>query len=524
MKQHISFAQLVGTTIKNYHLEQLEQEEQHVALFLVRYARAGAAGTCGRCGRPQGISGSESQPACTCPDSTGKIYRLRLFTLPEEITAQERLVLLGQVQEEVSRIAALQHPVIQPILEYGHEQGRMYLVTPFIPLRYALANILSTQGPLDVVQTGHNLELLASGLKYAHKRAINHGNLTASAVFLRPSSEGGKRLPYGSPTLQLTDIGIAHLQTLFKYGYGIGVGTGPALYQARQALGRPIRSMTDIAALGALLYQMLTAHDVFADGLQEPGKQPEIAPLCTWRSDLPAQLDTVINTALARDPTVGYQSLNALVDAYYQVAMPGVAPTHNSSQVIERRSVSHETLGARQSQGVSRSDAPAHVPTRQPLTRRKVTVAVAATGAGIVVAGGGWLFLRAQQGTSLASMGKQTAIAAATSPQQPTNNGTVIAHTTDLPVNQASTFTNPSSATPGILIHLSDNSFVAFDSTCTHEECQVSYSTTSKQIECPCHGAIFDPANKAAVVAGPASRPLAPIDIHINADGTITVG
>src|SRR5579864_7728311 len=112
MNQHISFAKLVGTTIKHYYLEQLEQQEQHMALFLVRRVKKGDKETCKVCGRPQGIVHSGSLPACTCPDSAEQIDQLRLFTLSEEITAQERLILLGQVQEEVSRIAALHHPVI----------------------------------------------------------------------------------------------------------------------------------------------------------------------------------------------------------------------------------------------------------------------------------------------------------------------------------------------------------------------------------------------------------------------------
>jgi eukaryotic-like serine/threonine-protein kinase len=569
VKQHISFAQLVGTTIKHYRLEQLVRQEPHVALFLARCSKAEDRGTCSRCGL--------SLSACACPDSTEQIYQLRLFTLSAEITAQERLILLGQVQEKVSRIAALHHPVIQPILEYGHERGMMYLITPFIPAHYALAHILSTQGPLDIVQTGHNLERLASGLEYAHKHAIAHGNLTASAVFLGPSFEDGRReadgghprsysprsLPSNPPTLQLADIGIAHLQTLFMRDHGVGAGLVPAFYQAEQALGRPTRSMTDIAALGALLYQMLTAHDVFANGLQASGKQADIPPLHTWRSDLPAQLDAVISTALARNPTAGYQSLNALVDAYYQAAMPGVAPTHISSQVVEPRSVSHKTLvsvpssesrkdidsrrlstgkgntpnpnessgnalGEKRSRGINRSG----VLTQQPLTRRKVTAA-AATGAAIVAVAGGWLFLQPQQKsqvvqesktvTNPAPTGEQTVVPNATSPQQPTNNGMVIAHATDLPVNHASTFTIPNTTKPGLLIHLSGDSFVAFESTCTHQGCTVSYSTASKQIECPCHGAVFDPTRDAAVVVGPAPRPLPPINIHVSVDGTITV-
>ncbi len=112
-----------------------------------------------------------------------------------------------------------------------------------------------------------------------------------------------------------------------------------------------------------------------------------------------------------------------------------------------------------------------------------------------------------------------TAIPAAT-PQTPG----VIAQVSQVPANSAADFTLPSNGDPGVLVHLDNGKFVAYDAACTHAGCPVSYDPGSKLLLCPCHGAAFDPAKDAAVVQGPAQTPLTSVPIHVdNASGTISL-
>jgi thiosulfate dehydrogenase [quinone] large subunit len=86
------------------------------------------------------------------------------------------------------------------------------------------------------------------------------------------------------------------------------------------------------------------------------------------------------------------------------------------------------------------------------------------------------------------------------------------------------TFTDPNSGDPAVAISLAGGSIVAFNSVCTHAGCPVSYDPGQRLLVCPCHGAEFDPAHGAAVVAGPAPSPLARIKVQVGSDGGIYAG
>jgi serine/threonine protein kinase/Rieske Fe-S protein len=105
----------------------------------------------------------------------------------------------------------------------------------------------------------------------------------------------------------------------------------------------------------------------------------------------------------------------------------------------------------------------------------------------------------------------------------PSPPGTVIGNT-DQPLNSAVNFSNPVDEEASLLIHLPSNSFVAYESACTHEGVPVQYDPGTQTLICPAHFSIFDPANGGKVIQGPAARPLPAVTIHVNADGTIITG
>ncbi|MGH7762799.1 MAG: TQO small subunit DoxD [Candidatus Dormibacteraceae bacterium] len=99
--------------------------------------------------------------------------------------------------------------------------------------------------------------------------------------------------------------------------------------------------------------------------------------------------------------------------------------------------------------------------------------------------------------------------------------GTRIGALSDLQAQGFLNFQDPATGDPGVAVALSGGEVVAFDAVCTHAGCQVAYDSHQKVLTCPCHGALFDPAHGAAVIAGPAPTPLASIAVQVGTDGGV---
>jgi thiosulfate dehydrogenase (quinone) large subunit len=103
----------------------------------------------------------------------------------------------------------------------------------------------------------------------------------------------------------------------------------------------------------------------------------------------------------------------------------------------------------------------------------------------------------------------------------PTPTGKKVGTLAQLQSRGSFTFQDPASGDPAVAVELPGGSIVAFDAVCTHAGCPVSYDSGQRLLVCPCHGAAFDPAHGAAVVAGPAPIPLPSIKVQVGSDGGI---
>ncbi len=526
MVERSAFDRLIGATLGNYFLEQLVEQSESGCVFV---ARTNASGT---------------------------LFRLRILVVPSNLTPEDRIVYLGRVQQEANQVASLQHTHILPLVDYATHSAVddptgsswPYLVSPHLPMK-SLSKRLAQKGPVDMVLASRYLDQIASALECAHQQGVLHRNLTTDCIFVR---QDGDLLVADFGVIRMLDIGTRFAPPDTRKGvYGMNEASAPA---PEQILGQTVDTYTDVYALGAVLYRLLTGHRVFRGKTREEifqqHLQAPIPSLALWRNDLPTGLDDVIARAMAKEPAQRYRQPGEFANVYHQIVAPldtqrtpffvasepalSRQPQTVHSDLAERAKGGNGRQGGSvQPGGNGRTGGDKPRPyIRGDAGDRRSTHAVPVSRRRFIVAGGGI----AAAVFAVAVFGRNY-LAGITSPANtsPANtpvanktgissNGLLLARTSDIPSNSAKTFSISGNNNPGLLIHLPDGRFVAFDSTCTHTGCAVDYIPQDKILKCPCHSAEFDPAKNAAVVQGPAQTPLAAIKISVNPDGTITEG
>lgn len=94
-----------------------------------------------------------------------------------------------------------------------------------------------------------------------------------------------------------------------------------------------------------------------------------------------------------------------------------------------------------------------------------------------------------------------------------------IAQVQDVPVGGVHYFDYPGEGDQAVLLHPSEDEFVAFSQKCTHLACSVYYQAEQDRLFCPCHDGVFEPRG-GEPIAGPPQRRLPRISLEVR-DGVL---
>src|SRR6266704_1237078 len=166
--------------------------------------------------------------------------------LVHDITARERFLREAEVS------AHLKHEHILPLFEFGEEQGRLFLVTPYIQGGTLALRLQS--GPLPLAQIRQLFSALVQAVAYIHKRGVIHRDLKPNNILLDREEDSGQVY------VRLIDFGIASIQgsTASPHLTRAGTEVGTIAYMAPERLDGTVAPSNDIYSLGIILYQMLT--------------------------------------------------------------------------------------------------------------------------------------------------------------------------------------------------------------------------------------------------------------------------
>jgi len=210
----------------------------------------------------------------------------------------------ARFEREAQTIAALEHPAIVPVYDFGEEDEQPYLVMRYMP-GGSLADRMK-EGPMPVAETIRIIARLASALDEVHSKGIIHRDLKPANVLFDQYDNAF-----------LSDFGIARLTQATTTLTGDAIIGTPAYMSPEQARGdADIDGRSDIYALGAILFQMLTGKQPYEAttpmGIAMKHLTEPVPSILEVNASLPPDSELIIKKAMAKDKRARYQNGSAM--------------------------------------------------------------------------------------------------------------------------------------------------------------------------------------------------------------------
>ena len=279
--------------------------------------------------RPGSRVGEYEVIALAATGGMGEVYRARDTRLGRNVALK---ILTGtaigdperqaRFEREARAVAALSHPNIVAIYNFGVENGVAYAVIEWLEgqtLRHALAD-----GRMPVSRVLDVGAQIARGLAAAHDKGIIHRDVKPENIFI--TSEG---------LVKVLDFGLARIASDVRAGStvetGPGLTTGAGVFlgtvgymSPEQVSGATVDHRSDLFSLGVVLFEMLTGHFAFRrDSAVETWTatlKEGPPPIATFTPNVPPFLEHIVMRCLEKSPLERFQSARDLAFALSQVA------------------------------------------------------------------------------------------------------------------------------------------------------------------------------------------------------------
>ncbi len=218
---------------------------------------------------------------------------------------------LRRFEQEARAAGALNHPNILAIYDFGEHEGAPYVASELLEGRTLQERMGGHALPVrKAVEYGIQI---ARGLSAAHEKGIVHRDLKPENLFV--TNDGRvKILDFGIVKLMRPEAGKegkAEPAAPTQTEAGVVLGT-TGYMSPEQVRGETVDHRSDLFALGAVLYEMLSGRRAFSGGTPVDTMSAILShdppSLSTLREDMPADLDRTIRRCLEKSPRERFQT------------------------------------------------------------------------------------------------------------------------------------------------------------------------------------------------------------------------
>jgi serine/threonine protein kinase/Flp pilus assembly protein TadD len=230
----------------------------------------------------------------------GRYVALKIMRGPsmDDAVARERFV------REAQAAGGLRHPNIVTIYDLGEVEGQMFIAMEFIQ-GDDLEKIIKSRASLSIEDRLNMMIQVCEGVSYAHKNSIVHRDLKPANI--RIDQEG---------VVKIMDFGIAKMEHSNMTASGTVLGT-PFYMSPEQVRGLRVDGRSDVYALGAILYEVMTYEKAFPGDMASVfykivHEQP--APLSKYMTINTEPLQKIVDLCLEKDKSKRMQSASDMAN------------------------------------------------------------------------------------------------------------------------------------------------------------------------------------------------------------------